>query len=379
MNEISLIAFYNDKRLNNNRNYVTASNAKLEYILDVLNRQGIHANIFSPCQSRKGRERKEARDYKGNTLYFVSDTFFPNKVLSMLDHALFKLKFTFLLLKKIPKNSVVYVYHSLYYKGLVTWLKKIKRVKLVLEVEEVYSDVNGNASGRKKELAYFDRADAFLFPSYLLNELVNTEKKPYVISHGTYGVPPLYKEKFGDGLIHCVYAGTFEKAKGGVYNAIKAAEYLDGKYHLHILGTGTAQELSEVEDLISETQKKSNCQITYDGIKLNESFDSFLQMCDVGLSTQNPSGAYNDTSFPSKILTYLCNGLRVVTIGIPAVRTSDVHELLYYYDADTPESIASAIKQIDFNQEYDSRAFILQISDRFKNELASLFTKTEDL
>ena len=73
----------------------------------------------------------------------------------------------------------------------------------------------------------FKAADAFLFPTEALSKEVNLSQKPYVIVHGSYSVQPLIKEKFNDRKIHCVYAGTFDMVKGGVLNAIAAAEYLD--------------------------------------------------------------------------------------------------------------------------------------------------------
>lgn len=61
------------------------------------------------------------------------------------------------------------------------------------------------------------------------------------------------------------------------------------------------------------------------------------------MSTQDPSAAFNSTSFPSKILVYLANGLKVVSIRIPAIEQSAVVDSLVFYDKQTPEKIAEAI------------------------------------
>ena len=42
-----------------------------------------------------------------------------------------------------------------------------------------------------------------------------------------------------------------------------------------------------------------------------------------------------DYSFPSKIITYMANGLRVVSANIRSVKSSLVGEYLTYYDNNT--------------------------------------------
>ena len=99
---------------------------------------------------------------------------------------------------------------------------------------------------------------------------------------------------------------------------------------------------------------------------------SFLQKCDIGLSLQNPEASFNMTSFPSKILSYLSNGLRVVSIRIPAIEQSSVGDLLYFYDIQTPEAIANRIKSIEMNCPYDSRKRIKSLREQLKVDLERL-------
>lgn len=105
-----------------------------------------------------------------------------------------------------------------------------------------------------------------------------------------------------------------------------------------------------------------------------DEFTSFIQSCDIGFSTQSPDAAFNSTSFPSKILTYMVNGLRVVSIRIPAVEKSAVGKFMYYYDKQTPEDIAKAIKSIDFSEEYDSRKAIGMLDKDFICDLKKMLS-----
>ena len=115
--------------------------------------------------------------------------------------------------------------------------------------------------------------------------------------------------------------------------------------------------------------------MTYDGLKSGEDYIRFLQSCDIGLSTQNPDAAFNATSFPSKVLSYLSNGLHVVSIRIPAIVTSAVGDLLSYYDEQTPEKIAAAIRSIRLSDPYDSRQRIRQLDIDFQNKLSVLLDR----
>ena len=90
------------------------------------------------------------------------------------------------------------------------------------------------------------------------------------------------------------------------------------------------------------------------------------------MSTQNPQADFNATSFPSKILSYLANGLRVVSIRIPAIEKSDIADKIYFYDKQTPYDIAKAIECVDTTDDYNSRALIQTLSDKFELELKSV-------
>lgn len=99
---------------------------------------------------------------------------------------------------------------------------------------------------------------------------------------------------------------------------------------------------------INSVAKRSVASISYDGLKKGVDYIRFIQSCHIGLSTQNPSAAFNDTSFPSKILSYMANGLAVVTIDIPVIRRSSIGKYINYYEEQTPENIAEAVVATKF-------------------------------
>lgn len=251
--------------------------------------------------------------------------------------------------------------------------KKIKNFQLVLEVEEIYQDVAEFSNIMKYcEYKFINSADKYIFPTELLNQKLNVNNKPYSIIYGTYWVEEDRKNKFNDGKIHVIYAGTFDPRKGGALAAVTAAAHLTENYHVHIIGFGSKDDTGMLLDKIDEISELTESTITYDGLLNGEEYINFLQKCDIGLSTQIPEAAYNETSFPSKILSYMANGLRVVSVRIRAIEMSDVGQAVCYYEKPNPETIANAIKSIDIFAPNNSRELIRRLDRRFVKNIKIL-------
>lgn len=374
MKKIFYLGYYNLP--DSGTNFVLAAVNKMNYICEALENNGYNTEIVSASGAveKKFCKSKKVKLTDKTTLKLFSSLPRLNRIVSVIDRVILKTKLFLYMIKNTNKDSTVMVYHSLGYMSLVKRLKKLKGFKLIIEAEEIYGDVIGNEKTSQKEYEFFKIADGFIFPTELLSEKVNTEKKPEVIIYGTYHIEKEMPKIFSDGKIHCVYAGTFDPRKGGAIASAESAMFLDENYHVHILGFGNEKEKAEMLNTIDSISKKSKAKITYDGLLSGEEYIKFIQSCDIGLSTQNPNGKYNDTSFPSKILSYMANGLRVVSIRIPAIEKSAVGKFMYYYDEQTPENIAKAIKSIDFSEEYDSRKAIGMLDKDFICDLKKMLS-----
>ena len=281
------------------------------------------------------------------------------------------------LLKRIKRNSLILVSHSVSLSLPIRVMKKVKGCEVILQVEEIYADVEGNKKYNRKERKLFECADAYLFPTIELNDIINISEKPYVLIHGIYKSESRRKGIGKDEKIHCIYAGTFNKTKGGVYAAIKCAQYLDENYAMHIIGFGTEKEIKSVTHLITEVQKKTKCSIIYDGLKQGEDFIRYLQSCDIGLSTQNPAGLYNKTSFPSKVLTYMANNLKVVSYKLEVLQNSSINKYIYYYEDYDPKTIAEVIKKAAKDKTICYAGIIDNLDAKFAREIKELFEEFE--
>ena len=357
------------------RSYQLSAANKIDYICSVLNRLGKDVLIVSASvtENKTGCNGKTVSLSAHTSLKLFPCLGMGSLQKRIVRRILGRLRLLNELVLHTKKGETVLVYHSLAYAGTIALARKLKNFRLVLEVEEVYADVSENERDRNWEYRLFAQADAFLFPTELLNRRVNTGHKPYAIIHGTYQAEADCGPKlFGDEKIHCVYAGTFDPRKGGAAAAAAAAKYLNENYHIHILGFGSDEEVKQMQTLIEDLSGKCACGISYDGLLSGQDYIRFLQSCHIGLSTQNPEAAFNATSFPSKILSYMANGLQVVSIRIPAVETSAVGDRVSYYDRQTPGEIAKAIASVDMNPGEDPRRVMEGLNCSFTQKLEEL-------
>ena len=278
-------------------------------------------------------------------------------------------------LSKLTPNDTVIAYHSLQTADIFYKYKRKKDFRFVLELEEIYQDVvNCGAKKAAWERKVITAADGYILAAEALSKEIPAGR-PYIVVNGTYHAEAERNVGFDDGKIHCVYAGTFDPTKGGAAAAAAAAEFLPENYHVHILGFGTDEQKKQLQELIAAVQKKTKCTLTYDGLKSGEEYIQFLQKCHIGLCTQIPDAKYTETSFPSKVLVYLANGLRVLSVRIPAVENSAVGGILYYYDNQSPQEIANAIMSIPMKEDYNSRQLLNQLDKDCERNLKRLMEK----
>lgn len=376
---IKCFAYFDTLKSTDNRTNNPAAYTKSSYIFDCFERLGYEVEVLSASgtlgkNAVKGKKSKIGKSISLTTLNSLGR---GSKVKNALARLFLSVEIFLKLLFFVKKGDLLWVYHSLPLMKFVRVLKALKKITLLLEVEEIYGDVNNCEKTVNKELKFFNCADGYIFCTGLLNDRINTKGKSYAVAHGSYTIKPQIADSFNDGKIHIVYAGTFSLQKGGVYTAINTAKFLDEAFHLHILGSGSDSEIKKVKALIKEIPE-NGCKVTYDGCFYGEKYSAFLQKCHIGLSTQNPNEAFCDSSFPSKILVYMANGLRVVSVRIPAVEKSAVGNDVYFYDSGSPRAVADSIKSVDFALPYGGRELINKLDRDFCRELEALIETLKD-
>lgn len=372
---IYYIGYYDCEQISQDERHVSLAAAnKMNYLLTALEQTGEEViELVSVAETKKhtwvgGCKRHLSGHITMKTFPSISSRF---KLIRALGHLMTRASFLLYLLTHITSTDQMIVYHSLQYMKMISLVHKVTKCRLIMEVEEIYADVNEDTRLRRKEIEFLRNADKYIFITELIRDEIST-KKDSVIFHGTYRAVPEYGVRFQDGKTHVVYAGTFHPVKGGVFQAISAAEFLDESYVLHILGGGSSDEVRNVQEKIVEMSEKIKCEIHYDGYKTGAAFDAYIQACHIGLSTQQAGGKFNATSFPSKILMYMSNGIHVVSVRIPAVESSLVGGYVYYYDNQEPRSIADAIRAVPRTDESVNRILLERLHTDFVNSLRQL-------
>lgn len=374
MKKIKYVAFYANEMLKDeNRQCALSAADKINYICSCLLRNNVDVELISPSWTNNN-----SGCYSGGNINIdknLTMTYFRTfgskyRLLKIFKYIFSMIQLFFYLIRYVDKNDTVLLYHSVMLSRPIRMAKYFKKFKLILEVEEIYQDAQSmNMFSKMSELKILGAADSYIFSTELLDEKINKLKKPSIMLYGTYRNEVFRNTSFEDDHIHIVYAGTFDPKKGGAATAISVAEYLPENYHVHIIGFGSNAQVKYIKELVNKTKITTKASVSYDGLLRGEDYNSFLQKCDIGLSTQIPGAVYNESSFPSKILSYMSNGLRVVSVRINVIEKSAINDKVYYYDEQNPKSIAEAIMKIDFSQSYDSRILIKKLDDEFTKNI----------
>lgn len=343
----------------------------VEYVIDDLLRDGFDVSVISPSWSleEKGFSKGKVRRVSDRLTYRFFSTFGSKHV--QLQHLWSIIQLSLYLLFR--GSSTLIAYHSgndVRY-ALAFWRLSHPHGTLILQVGEVYADVfHRPQKERARELAFFTKAQRYIFASQGLEKLINGSHKPFVIIQGTYRGEKQWEEKKDREKIHVVYAGTLNPEKGASF-AVASAEFLPSSYEIHILGNDDPGELERMKVQVGEMDRRNphHAAVVFEGVLLGERYVRFLQQCDIGLVPQKKEADFNSTSFPSKIFSYLANGLHVISTRIPVIEHSSVGKQLSYYDGQNPKDLSASIMAIDVKKPYDGRVIL---EDLHKEALESL-------
>jgi len=374
-NKIYYLIHFDNKT---NRNVTPSAITKGKYVASALASCSSEVEIVSLAYPTKDSQDEVYYQVSENVIcHLFKGKYSNNRIIRYLNHKLYDKKIRKYLKQNVKKDDIIVVYHSLANMKLVKYIKKDITDKIVYEVEEIYGDVINDEKTKTKELKAFKNASSYIFSNDYLNSIINTKQLPYVTCYGTYEIPTLYKEAFNDNLIHCLYAGTLAQNKGAL-NAINVAKYLPNNYLIHILGFGSEKDIADIKNAVNEVNNSyGTTKVIYEGLKLNEEYLKFIQKCQIGLCTQNIDAAFNTTSFPSKILSYMSNGLEVVGVNIAAIKNSKVGQYIQFYNVPDEKEIANAILNINLNNKTNNVDVVKELDKEFKEGLKDMLVKYE--
>lgn len=378
---VKYVGFYDSgQQGSERRSYCLAATNKMDYVCDALAQAGHEVQIVSPSWAVEHRAifyRARTTAIGDGKVLTLGPTFGSrHKLLRGMSYLFSLLWLAVWLLTHVRTGETVLVYHTPYLSWPVRLVKRLKRCRIVLEVEEVYQDVTALPRLMVRwEDALLAKADSFILSTDLLVERLQIDDAvtPFVVLYGAYAIPPTLATPEHDGLIHLVYAGTIDLERNDAFRAVEAASYLTGGYMMHIIGFGQADA---VEALVARCREISEngmgCPVRYEGVRTGTEYVRYMQHCHIGLCPRATGAAYLHSSFPSKVLSYLSLGLRVISSQNRAIERSRIADRITFYATDDPAQIAAAVHSIDPNDGFSAASAIHALHAEFVRDLARL-------
>ena len=258
MNKLFYLSYYSVQQAQ--RNASPAAVAMTKYVSKAL-KQAVGKNtIISPAQAsdRKFYPQEETVDEQNNKVIFLPSYYAKPKNYFMRIFNRFRRQrdLRHILEEQLSDGDTLIVYHSLALIEAVKWILKRRKIRLIIQVCEIYADVTNDEKQKRREMSFFELADAYIFSSSQLEKTINIKQKKCTICLGTYQVEPDRGIRFHDGKSHVVYAGTFDPRKGGAIASVMAGKFLPENYHIHIIGFGSEKDKKYLLDKIEEVSKK---------------------------------------------------------------------------------------------------------------------------
>lgn len=371
MKNITYVGFYDvsdGSRVSN-----LAATKKMDYIINTLEELDYEVNVVSISWPNKSFNRL-FQAYETIHIHNQSKVIFPpsikpiNKIIDKLNIIISLTWTTYYLIKNTEKNETVIAYHVEWLALPILVSKFVKKYKLLLEVEEIYSLVwKKKRLFRVMENKLLKLADKYIFVSEKLRDLVDKNAKSTIL-YGDYRIPLQNESIKKDDAITIVYAGSLDKVKGGAFKALEIIQKLPEKYKLYILGHGTDEEVTLINEIV-ESINKEKIRCEYLGVKHGQEFNDFMQSCDIAINPQF-TGKYMESAFPSKIISYLSLGLTVLSSPVESIVQSSVAPHLFFTESDSAEDFVRSLS--DLHPQKDSRKIIGDMHLKFREELSRL-------
>ena len=351
---------------------INAISFKMGYIIKKIKEAGYDLTVISSyisdkngyCPFKKVVVDKKQTDYYLPTLRLQG-------AFSKLTGAFRLLSMIVYLFLIVKRNSTIIVYHFPDFSPIFIMLKKIKKLKVILEVEEIFYRNNKSTDAMKtkvREERMFHYADGYIVVNDLIYKkyLDNTTK--HIVVYGSYDLKDVEYPRCKDGKIHVLFSGSIDKVRGA-FLAVSVAKYLPQNYCLHMTGSGTQENVKAlVSQIVCSNSKENHCQIIYHGQLSDDELNKLACSCAIGLNLQDVENPFEEVSFPSKITFYLLHGLNVISTRMSSVMASRLKNCVEFADSN-PEDVAKTIKNLQLRTGEENRSCVLQMNQELKEEL----------
>lgn len=359
-----------------NRFYSLAAVNKMNYIISLLNENGYTVDIYSLSNSKESTFKfsSEEKVEIGRNTLFLTPTFGTSSKIGKAFRII--LSYCWLVIKILCNtrtNDYVLIYHTL--EGIVplSIVKRLKKLRYVLEVEEIYSEIpNSNRDNKQKELKFIGNADKYIVVSHLLKDKLPL--KDNMVIYGNY--------KFANDVnvhitkndkVNLLFSGSLDSTRG-VFQAIEAMYFLPEEYILNISGVGNEAAVHLVQEKIEELNTfRDKVVCKYLGKLDDNDYKLLLNSSDLALNTQ-VEGEYAQFLFPSKLLSYMAYNIPIVSTKGQSIVKSPFFKYIYFTDDSSGKSIAEIILSIDLSKSVNYHVILGELHSQAVEELNKILS-----
>lgn len=388
--KVYYISFYLNETEIKDRELVVAPQSKIKYISESIQKAGYDVCLVSTSYTKKGKSFSFGRKIKINQseIHIYLPALGSNNFFFKLFRTNFmQIQLFYFLFKNVKSNDIILAYHSLSYMAVLKFIKLLKKIKLVLELNDLYAlhyeSLKKIERLKKKECSFFSLPDSFLFASPYMNELL-TYKRPSIISYGSYQV--VKEEKvLSENIetINIVYTGVIENLRKAAILVANTAIFLPKNYIIHIAGYGTKQNINDLKELIHNINNQKGYEaIVFHGLLLGSKLNRLLSNCLICINChtyKNEDIWKSKFSFPSKIPFNMGHDLYLVSHDMDIISKSPFAKYTTFFSNFNPEEVANAIvtcsASLKKQKDGSPKQLIKKLDDEFVNDIKKLFNQ----
>ena len=362
-----------------------SSKPVIDFLVGALHELGVEVQIISLSLEGHGEELSPARDEMSKPIASVVSPpaeLFGTRRPKGFGQLRLWWWLTKTLLKSTERGEQIIVYHSMRYIVPIFVLKLFKRIRVLLYVGEFFQTLYPMSRWKQMlEKRYIAMGDAYIFVTRLLVEQVSKLRKQpfeYALLYGPYRSEENVAEQMEfSPLTRLLYVGKISSDKG-IDRTLALAKYLDSTFEIRIVGYCEQYSEDSLLANIAQSNEQHACKIYFDGLKYGDEYIQYVQHCQLGLVLQDMDATYNTNSFPSKVLSFLANGLEVIAPNIPTIGSSPFVNSVYLYEDENPANIAEIIKTIDLSKKRNDATLLDALREEFVTAVGALIAPLTD-
>lgn len=272
-------------------------------------------------------------------------------------------------------DGFVFAYHSLSSTRILSELKSKFHYKLILQVEEIYSEIYDvfkrfNAT----ELASLQLCDGFIVANNQLKAKFARQNQVCPVLLGDMRAPASLSDKIKDGKIHLVYGGTLSSDKITFNQLILPLTQLEDKYVLHVYPSNGEKDL---RNYLASLDKQITNRVFIERPIIGEQYFTEISKYHIGLAINIDSPELSSSAIPSKIINYLKCNLQVVSTPLECVKQSKYADCISLSKGFSPVEIAEAIRNCE-RDEAENQGILAELNSKFAKNLTDLIQQIID-